>query len=68
MNLSRRFKLVNAGFAMCGIHAMNKGLAVLSLDMNLLVVFVAIYKDRNIIVAARGSFAAHDERLGGAAA
>ena len=35
------------------IHAVNKGLDLSSLDLNLLVVFDAIFKDRNITVAAR---------------
>ncbi|MEO7007805.1 MAG: LysR family transcriptional regulator [Caldimonas sp.] len=35
------------------IHAVNKGPDLSSLDLNLLVVFDAIFKDRNITVAAR---------------
>ena len=38
---------------MLRIHAVNKDAELSSLDLNLLVVFDAIYKDRNITVAAR---------------
>ena len=35
------------------IHAMNKGITLASLDLNLLVVFDALLKDRSVTVAAR---------------
>lgn len=38
---------------MVRIHVVNKGLDLSSFDLNLLVVFDAIFKDRNITVAAR---------------